>query len=189
MIIKTKRIPCIRAERIAEYFDSQGSNERTQWLRGQSDALRLMCEASKLAGRVFGVRHVIVAPEVNMPHRDLGLVLDEYCLEYNVPASSRLIACFVEHQKPRNGACGTALHWHIALPEVDTNLGTLDSRFTRIRDEKIARICELRLGHPPVVGKFDRQVYCWLKKQRTELLLPVAPAQINPGETGLNHNP
>lgn len=189
MIVKTKRIPCTRAKRIAQYFDGQGSNERTEWLRGHSDALRLMCESSKLAGRVFGVRHVIVAPEVDMSRRDLGLVLDEYCREYNVPASSRRIISIVEHQKPRGSADSTSLHWHIALPEIDTDLRSLDSAYTKIRDEKIARVCELHLGHPRVVGKFDRQVYYWLKKQRTKLLQPVVSAQINSGETRFKHNP
>ena len=43
------------------------------------------------------------------------------------------------------------------------------SRFTKMRDEKIARILELKFGHPPILGRFNRAVYNAIQREQPDL--------------------
>ena len=53
----------------------------------------------------------------------------------------------------------------------------LDSRFTRMRDEKLARILELRLRHRVVPGRFNRTIFKWISDECPDL--DVTPYRIS----------
>ena len=170
MIIKSIRVPCERVGRIASYLASQGENERVEWLAGAPENIQLMGEISKLAGKVFAVRHIVIAPHFPIKRRDLTRVLREYCAEYNVPAHLVRQVCVVEHHKANGRYEGANVHWHIAVPETDPrSLRTLESAYTKMRDEKLSRISELLLKHPVVPGRFNKEIFDNLSETRRDL--------------------
>ncbi|WP_204115964.1 hypothetical protein [Shimia biformata] len=170
MIIKSSRVPTNRTKQIANYFGTQGDNDTVKWIRGGALDIEMMGVSSRIAGAVFSVHHVIIAPEIETCHGELRLVLDEFAREYQLSTDARAQICIAEHQKCRVGEGAADRHWHVALPEVDPfTCRVLDNKFTKLRDEKVARIAELRLGHPVVAGRFNRAVFKTLQSERPEL--------------------
>lgn len=172
MIIKSTRVPAGRARQAAKYLSEQGGNEAVSWLKGTPADILTMGEISKLAGKVFAVRHFSISPNERMNAEDLELVLREICCEYQVPTTSVTRMVVVQHKKLRSSGENNEFHWHLALPEVNAeNLRTLSSSFFKIRNEKISRICELKLGHSIVSGRFNKQIRDQLKVERSALFL------------------
>ena len=170
MIIKSSRIPASHTKRIARYLSEPGDNESVSWSRGCADDLLLMGEISKLAGKQYAVRHIVIAPNEDMSQQDFTWLFGEICHEFGVPMASGNRVSIVEHMKPRSTGDGNETHWHLAVPEYDVVSGkTLSSRFYKMRNEKIARISELMLGHEIVPGRFNKHVYRAIKLERPEL--------------------
>jgi hypothetical protein len=138
-----------------------------------------MGEISGLGGKAFAVRHFTVSPGTKMTTGDLALVICELCREFSIPKTSASRIAVVQHDKPRASGSGNEQHWHLAVPEVHAEtLQTLDSSFFKIRNEKVSRVCEIRLGHPVVPGRFNRKVFRELQKTRPELDLAVFEAAL-----------
>ena len=170
MIIKSSRVLAHHGRAIARYFSDQGENERVSWLLGDALDIELMGLTAQLSGKLFGVRHIVIAPDQRLSQADLTTVLLEIFAEYEIPEISRKQACLVQHQKQRAGAGGCDTHYHFALPEFDLGTGrVLSSRFTKMRDEKLARMLELKLNHHPIVGRFNRQTYDAIEQENPTL--------------------
>ncbi|MEY8800955.1 hypothetical protein AB9K35_11635 [Leisingera sp. XS_AS12] len=170
MIIKSSRIPVSDTANIAAYFAAEGENEEISWLQGTQAEIQLMGITAKLAGRAFSVRHVIVAPGEKLSGNELGQILDNVCQEYGVTENMRERITAVVHKKPRENDAGFEYHYHFAIPEVDTETGrVLDSKFTHMRNEKLSRLAELQTGHEITPGRFNREVYDALSRERPDL--------------------
>lgn len=179
MIIKSTRIPTRHTSRIERYLKDPGPNEVSSWLRGCPSDLMIMGEISRLACRQFAVRHFIIAPGEPMNHLNFRRVFREICLEYKISTRAARRIAVVQHTRQRLSGEGNEIHWHLASPEFDTETHrTMSSKFFKIRNEKVARICELVLGHPIVLGRFNRQVYQALEKERPELDLMLFEAAL-----------
>ncbi len=171
-ILKSIRVPTGKTGAIATYFDSPGENEESRWLAGCKADIQAMGQMSKLCRNAFGVRHIIMSPGQEMSHEDLDMHIDEICSEYRVSDAAKEMICVVEHKKQRQEGQGAGYerHYHIALPETDPSTGrVLDSKHSKIRDEKIARIGELKSGHEIVLGRFNKEVFLALAEDRPEL--------------------
>lgn len=172
MIIKSTRVPAGQVWRTAKYLSSQGDNEEVSWLKGDPADILTMGAISKLAGSPFAVRHFSISPNERMNAEDLELVLREICREYQVPKTSVTRMVVVQHKKFRASGNNNEFHWHLTLPELNAeSLRTLSSSFSKIRNEKISRICELKLGHSIVSGRFNKQVREKLRIERSALFL------------------
>lgn len=170
MILKSSRIPVSDTANIAAYFAAEGENEEISWLQGTQAEIQLMGVTAKLAGRAFSVRHVIVAPGEKLGGPELGQILDNVCAEYGVTENMRERITAVVHKKPRENYAGFEYHYHFAIPELDTDTGrVLDSRFTHMRNEKLSRLAELQTGHEITPGRFNKEVYDALSKERPDL--------------------
>ncbi|WP_170486576.1 MULTISPECIES: hypothetical protein [unclassified Ruegeria] len=179
MIIKSTRIPTAHTSRIATYLAKPAGNEISTWIRGCPEDLLLLGEISKIAGKQYSVRHFVISPNEQMSQQDFVSVFAEICFEYGVSNTSGNRASIVQHEKPRKSGIGNETHWHVAFPELDVETGRiLSSRFTKLRNEKLARLCELTLGHRVVPGRFNKQVYRALEKERPAL-------DLKPFETAL----
>ncbi|WP_210093721.1 hypothetical protein [Ruegeria sp. HKCCSP346] len=138
-----------------------------------------MGEISGLAGKAFAVRHFTVSPGAKMTTGDLALVICELCREFSIPKTSANRIAVVQHDKPRASGSGNEQHWHLAVPEVHAEtLQTLNSSFFKIRNEKVSRVCEIRLEHPVVPGRFNCKVFRELQKARPELDLAMFEAAL-----------
>ena len=170
MIIKSTRIPTAHSSRIAAYLAKPAENETATWIRGCPEELLLIGEISRIVGKQYSIRHFVISPNQPMTQQDFTLVFAEICHEYGVSITSGNRACIVEHVKPRQSGVGNETHWHVTFPELDVESGRiLSSRFFKVRNEKIARLCELTLGHPVVPGQFNGPVYRALQNERPGL--------------------
>ncbi|WP_108836310.1 hypothetical protein [Tateyamaria sp. Alg231-49] len=170
MIIKSTRIPTAHSSRIAAYLANSADNECATWIRGCPEDLKLLGEISRISGKQYSVRHFVISPNEQMTQQDFALVFVEICFEYKVSITSGNRASIVEHVRPRRSGIGNETHWHVTFPELDLETGKiLSSRFFKIRNEKLARLCELTLGHPVVPGQFSKQVHRALTKERPSL--------------------
>ena len=183
MIQKSIRVPTEKTGAIANYLASQGENEEVTWLKGTEADVRMMGVAARACGHGYSVRHIIISSSEPITKKDLAILLEETIREYSIPKESQQQMCVVEHKKARQEVTKTDLrsstsisrtgyeyHNHIAVSETDTETGrVLDSKHTKIRDEKLSRIAELRLGHPITLGRFNKEVYMTLAEERPEL--------------------
>ncbi len=170
MIIKSTRIPTAHSGRIAAYLAKPSDNEIAAWIRGCPEDLKLLGEISRISGKQYSVRHFVISPNEPMSQQEFAMVFAEICREFGVSITSGNRASIVEHLKPRQSGVGNETHWHVAFPELDVETGRiLSSRFTKLRNEKLARLCELTLGHRVVPGRFNKQVYRALEKKRPSL--------------------
>lgn len=176
MILKSSRIPVGRTRQIARYLAAEAENDVIHWRRGGVADIEMMGQVAKALDRSFGVRHIVIAPEIPLVGQDLTDVLRAVQSEYEVSDLALNQSCIMEHVKPRLVQGRGVPHFHLALPELDLQTGrVMDSRFTRLRDEKLARLLELQLGHPLTLGRFNKEVFVTLAETFPELDL--APYQ------------
>lgn len=161
MILKQTRMPVGDGEAFRNYLRNPGENEEVKVLVGDPENVVESEMISSLLGRVYGSRHVIVSPDRQLSRSELASVIMEFVKEFRVPAGSKNRIVVVEHRKQRSDASqGAGRHYHLAIPEIDHVSGEpLDAAFTAIRNEKIARLSELVLGHEIIPGRYNKEVY------------------------------
>jgi hypothetical protein len=172
MIIKSSRISRGRTKALTSYFSSKGDNQSVCWRYGGVRDIAWMALPAQITGQVFQVRHVIIAPEMELSMTDLAAATKAVCEEYGVSHLARGQVCIVEHVKATQGQLKAIPHFHLLLPEYDVGRGrVMDSRFTRMRDEKLSRMLELRFEHPSRAGQFNKEVYSGLQEEFPGLCL------------------
>ncbi|MDP2582091.1 hypothetical protein Q8W37_19285 [Shimia thalassica] len=170
MIIKSSRVQARHGEQIARYLEDQGENELVSWALGDAEDIALMSLIAQYSNKLFGVRHFVIAPGKDLSIFELQTTVRDVYEEYDVTSLSQNQACLVMHQKPRSRAGVCDVHFHLAVAELDPGSGrVMCSRFTKMRDEKIARILELKFGHPPILGRFNRAVYNAIQREQPDL--------------------
>ncbi|WKE48614.1 hypothetical protein [Gluconobacter oxydans] len=137
-------------------------NEAITVIQGGKHAVRAAHEDAKAAGRTYSNRHFSVSPE-EATTRDqaveiVAMMADEFGFDLDG-------ATVVEHHKARQDGQGYERHWHVIVPELRPDGTTLDSRFMRVRQEKLGRLAEIRLGHHVTHGKHDKAVLKAMEKE------------------------
>ena len=119
----------------------------------------------------YGLRHIAFNPDEPMTDIQLAEFARQICLEFYADPEHMTL---VIHQKDGS------THGHLLLPEWQRD-HILDSRFSWMRLEKVARLEELRLGQALVPGRHDKAIAKALYKQgyhheaeRVEALIPAS---------------
>ncbi|WP_415492891.1 hypothetical protein [Acetobacter orientalis] len=119
----------------------------------------------------YGLRHIAFNPNEPMTDAQLAKFAGRICHELHADPEHMTL---VIHQKDGS------THGHLLLPEWQED-HILDSRFSWIRLEKLARLEEIRLGHALVAGRHDRSITKALRQDgkvhEAELIAALAPAQ------------
>ena len=132
------------------------ANEAITVLHGAAEDLGVMRRDAAAAGRKYALRHFKISPEAATGPAEAARVIRDLAAEFGF-APERCVV--VEHRKKRAGGAGHEKHWHLLVPEWDpVRRRVLDSHWMRPRQEKIARLAELRLGHAPVTGRWNAAV-------------------------------
>ena len=140
---------------IRHVFDGP-ANEAIEPLYGAGDDLAAMVDDARSARKIYAIRHVKISPGEPMSRTDLGRLLYDLGAEFRFFPDRCVV---VEHRKLRFGSSGYDRHWHVLVPEYDpVHRRVLSSHWMRPRQEKLARLAELRLGHRPVVGRWNAAV-------------------------------
>lgn len=136
-------------------------NEKITVLQGAEFDVRAELGRAKAVGSQYAVRHIKVSSYEDMTDEQLFSLVKKYAKEFKADPSK---ATIVRHDKPRADGKASAHHYHIYFPEVLANGKIMDSSFSKIREEKIARIAEIDFEHKPVVGKHNLSVIKDLEK-------------------------
>ncbi|PPQ28193.1 hypothetical protein [Rhodopila globiformis] len=132
------------------------ANEEVVPLYGGPEDLVAMVDDAKAAGKPYAIRHLKISPAEPMTRTQLGALLCDLGAEFGFPPDRCVV---IEHCKPRVGGKGYERHWHVLVPEYDpVRRRVLNAHWMRPRQEKIARLAELRLGHAPVIGRWNAAV-------------------------------
>lgn len=171
MIIKQTRVVTGDASKLAKYLSSEGENENVEFLSGWLEGIGTNDAIAALWGRTYSCRHFIIAPSQKLLEAELAEVIGAILTEFEAPPRTIDIINVVLHEKKRSdNNDGARFHYHVVVPEVEPYKGrVLSSSFTKMRNEKLARLLELKLGHDVVPGKFNREVYEALRSYKVDL--------------------
>lgn len=155
MIIKASRITAESTHRhLYRHLMRTDENEEVRIVQGREFALAEAVKDARYAKRRYGLRHVILSPEQATSPETFQKIVTLYQSEFG--ANPPLM--IVEHQKKRADGQSYDRHWHVVFAETLTNGRSLNSRFIRIRNEKVARFTELAFGQPLTSGKHNDAV-------------------------------
>lgn len=172
MIVKESRIRTKSgAGALTRHVLRGAKNEAIRVLTGSDWLMRDQMREAHREGLKYGLRHIAFNPDEAMTDNQLSDFAHRLCDELKADPEHLTL---VIHQKDGS------THGHLILPEWQQNC-ILDSRFTWMRMEKIARLEEIRLGHTLVAGRHDRAIAKALRKEghlheaeQVEALIPVS---------------
>jgi len=136
-------------------------NEKITVLQGSEFDVKAELGRAKAVGSQYAVRHIKISSYEDMTDEQLFSLVKKYAKEFKADSSK---ATIVRHDKPRADDKASGHHYHVYFPEVLANGKIMDSSFSKIREEKIARIAEIDFEHKPVVGKHNASVIKDLEK-------------------------
>lgn len=172
MIIQESRIRTKSgADAIARHVLHGPNNETIRIMAGSDWLLHDAMREARREKLTYGLRHIAFNPDEPMTDVQLAEFARRICLEFH--ADPKHITLVI-HQKDGS------THGHLLLPEWQQD-HILDSRFSWIRLEKLARLEEIRLDHALVAGRHDRSIAKALRQtgkvHEAELIAALAPAQ------------
>jgi len=157
VIITASRIATVSgAGRVGSHVFSGPKNEAIELVQGSLADLDDMVRDAEDHGAKYAIRHYKISPEQATTRQEALAVLAALGTEFRFDPAR---AVLVEHQKPRQGGKGYDRHWHAMVGEVDPVRGrVLDAHWMRPRQEKVARVAEIELGHGMISGKWNSAV-------------------------------
>ncbi|WP_248846060.1 relaxase/mobilization nuclease domain-containing protein [Acetobacter senegalensis] len=172
MIVKESRITTKSgAGAIASHVLHGAKNEAIRVMSGSEWLLHDHMREAHREGLKYGLRHIAFNPDEAMTDEQLSAFARRLCDELHADSEHLTL---VVHQKDGS------THGHLILPEWQQD-HVLESRFTWMRMEKVARLEEIRLGHKLVAGRHDRAIAQALRKEgrhseakQVDALIPVA---------------
>jgi hypothetical protein len=130
-------------------------NEAIRVLAGSDWLMRDAMREARRERLTYGLRHLAFNPDEAMSDDQLAGFARRLCEELHADPEHITL---VVHQKDGS------THGHLILPEWQLD-HVLESRFTWMRLEKIARLEEIRLGHALVAGRHDRAIARALRQE------------------------
>lgn len=172
MIVKESRITTKSgAGAIARHVLRGAKNEAIRVLSGSEWLLHDHMGEAHREGLKYGLRHIAFNPDEAMTDKQLSAFSRRLCEELHADPEHLTL---VIHQKDGS------THGHLILPEWQQD-HVLESRFTWMRMEKVARLEEIRLGHKLVAGRHDKAIAKALRKEgrhseaeQVDALVPVS---------------
>ncbi|WP_256940386.1 hypothetical protein [Acetobacter orientalis] len=156
MIVKESRIRTTSgAGALSRHVLHGAKNEAIRVLAGSDWLMRDHMREARREGLTYGLRHIAFNPDDALTDDQLSDFACRLCEELHADPEHLTL---VVHQKDGS------THGHLILPEWQGN-HVLESRFTWMRLEKVARLEELRLGHALVPGRHDRTIAKALRRE------------------------
>ncbi|MCI2007727.1 MAG: hypothetical protein LKJ54_03180 [Acetobacter peroxydans] len=156
MIVKESRIKTRSgAGALSRHVLHGAKNEAIRVLAGSDWLMRDAMREARREGLTYGLRHIAFNPDDAMSDDQLSGFARRLCEELHADPEHLTL---VVHQKDGS------THGHLILPEWQSN-HVLESRFTWMRLEKVARLEEIRLDHALVPGRHDKAIAKALRRE------------------------
>lgn len=164
MLIKATRIRSASgAGALAQHLLAGDDNEEIVVVRGTVGDLNDAVDDARRFGRVYALRHFVIAPAIAMTPEQFAHAARALGGEFGFDPD---LAVIIEHKKARVVHGAADRHWHVVVAETNAATGrVLSSRFDHARHEKIARVLELTFAHPIVRGAHDKAVLAALRAE------------------------
>lgn len=156
MIIKGERVTASRAAApLLRHLLHGEENDRVTLVQGTEQDARAAFADARVADKKFAVRHFIISPESETTRAEAMMVLGLLAKDFAFDPATAIV---FEHDKPRALPNAFGTHWHCLVPEIiDAATGrVMDSRYSYLRHEKVARIAEHRLKHQFVRSNHEK---------------------------------
>lgn len=164
MLIKATRVRVASgAGALVRHLLAGDDNEETIVVRGTVGDLTDAVDDARRFGRVYALRHFVIAPAIAMTREEFERAARALGEEFGFNPDLALV---VEHKKARAVDGAADRHWHVVVAETNAATGrVLSSRFDHARHEKLSRTLEVMFGHPIVPGAHDGAVLAALRAE------------------------
>ncbi|GBQ61383.1 hypothetical protein AA103196_0006 [Ameyamaea chiangmaiensis NBRC 103196] len=176
MIIQTRAIKASSgATDTATHIFSGEKNEQIEVLEGSEFQLNNAMQTAQSENLKYGFHHFKISPKEALSREQFSDVLNDLSNEYKFDKDDITV---VEHTKPRATQDAYNKHWHVIVPHYQQEQKkALDTKNSYARNEKIARLAEIKNGHAIVQGQHNKAVYMQLldenKTAEAELVKPL----------------
>lgn len=158
MILKQTRVQVGGSGSLLAHITNEDDNDLVTVLHGNDSIPGDGDIIARMNNRKYGNRHIVISPQFTLSPEQLNFVLalifDELDPEGGIGDDYLLI----QHNKRRHDDVHDAPHYHLVINESTTAGHQLNQQMMYLKNEKIARLCELEFGHPLTKGKHNKAV-------------------------------
>lgn len=158
MILKQTRVQVGGAGSLFAHITNEEDNDLVTVLHGNDSIPGDGDIIARMNNRKYGNRHIVISPQFALTDEQLNfvraLIFDELDPENGIGDDYLLI----QHNKRRHDELHDAPHYHLVINESTTAGHQLNQQMMYLKNEKIARLCELEFGHPLTKGKHNTAV-------------------------------
>jgi hypothetical protein len=158
VILKQTRVQVGGAGSLLAHITNENDNDLVTVLHGNDSIPGDGDIIARMNKRKYGNRHIVISPQFALTDEQLNFVLalifDELDPEGGIGDDYLLI----QHNKRRHDGLHDAPHYHLVINESTAAGHQLNQQMMYLKNEKIARLCELEFGHPLTKGKHNKAV-------------------------------
>ena len=158
MILKQTRVQVGGSGSLLAHITNEEDNDLVTVLHGNDSIPGDGDIIARMNNRKYGNRHIVISPQFALSPEQLNFVLalifDELDPEGDIGDDYLLI----QHNKRRHDGLHDAPHYHLVINESTAAGYQLNQQMMYLKNEKIARLCELEFGHPLTKGKHNKAV-------------------------------
>lgn len=161
MIIKQTRIPAGSGHNVVDHVLNGEDNEECAVLLGDVHEVEAVAEArASTYRRKYCIRHAVLSPDYLLTRKQATQLIQNFLDEFQ--SGDREYAVVI-HLKTRSDGSKIP-HLHLLISECDRRGKVLNWQMTMKRNEKLARLAEIDLGHTLTVGRHNRAVAFFLEE-------------------------
>ena len=158
MILKQTRVQVGGSGSLLAHITNEEDNDAVAVLHGYESIPGDGDIIARMNNRKYGNRHIVISPQFALSSEQLNFVLalifDELDQENGIGDNYLLI----QHNKRRHDGLHDAPHYHLVINEGAAAGHQLNQQMMYLKNEKIARLCELEFEHPLTKGKHNKAV-------------------------------
>ena len=158
MIFKMTRVQVGGAKNLLAHITNEEDNDHVEILHGDESIPENGDLMAQLHGHKYGNRHIAISPQIPLTDEQLTFTVNMLLAEYDPDNRVGDNYLLIKHEKTRADGVSDAPHYHLVINETAADGGMLQYRKMYLRNEKIARLCELEFGHPLTKGKHNTAV-------------------------------
>ena len=158
MILKQTRVQVGGAGSLLAHITKEKDNDLVTVLHGNDSLPGDGDIIARMNNRKYGNRHIVISPQFALTDEQLNFVLALVFDELDPQGGIGDDYLLIQHNKRRHDGLHDASHYHLVINESTTAGHQLNQQMMYLKNEKIARLCELEFGHPLTKGKHNKAV-------------------------------
>lgn len=158
MILKQTRVQVGGAGSLLAHIINEEDNDLVTVLHGNDSIPGDGDIIARMNNRKYGNRHIVISPQFALTNEQLNFVLALIFDELDPQGGIGDDYLLIQHNKCRHDGLHDAPHYHLVINESTAAGHQLNQQMMYLKNEKIARLCELEFGHPLTKGKHNKAV-------------------------------